>query len=84
MEDSFNFNIQEVAQQEKLPEYLYTDNHESQAGVVIFRCNAASIEEADKLFQEQFGYNPKGESNIGCVTESEVNKKWRKEHEEEK
>ncbi len=76
MEDPFKT----IQSQERLPEYLYTDNHESSDGAIMFRCNASSIAEADKLFQERFGYDPKGESSIGCVTESDVNEKWTEKH----
>jgi len=71
MEDPFiNSNT------EKLPEFLYTDNSEAGHGAVIFRCNASSIEEADKLFEEEKHYDPKIDSNIGCVAESDVNEDW--------
>jgi len=77
MEDPFNNSTQE-----KLPEFLYTDNSEAGHGAIIFRCNAASIEEADKMFEAEKKYDPKIDSNIGCVTEADVNEAWRAEHQE--
>lgn len=71
MEDPFN-----NSNTEKLPEFLYTDNSEAGNGAVIFRCNAANIEEADKMFEAEKNYDPKIDSNIGCVAESDVNEDW--------
>lgn len=51
----------------KLSEFLYTDNSDSGHGAVIFRCNAATLEEADKMFQEEKHYDPKIDANIGCM-----------------
>lgn len=62
---------------ENLPEYLYTDNSEGRHGEIIFKCNAENIKEADVLFENHLHYDPKIDSNIGCVVESTINEPWR-------
>ena len=75
MEDPFNNSTQE-----KIPEFLYTDNSSAGYNAVIFRCNARTIDEADKMFEVEKHYDPKSNSNIGCVTEAPVNEDWRAGH----
>lgn len=72
MEKTFNT----ISNIENIPEYFYTDNHEEKHGEVIFTCRAVTMDEADALFEKKFGYNPRKNSSIGCVTEAVNNKKW--------
>lgn len=79
MEDPFDTTRTEA----NLPEFLYTDNSKGGHGAIIFKCNATTIEEADRLFKEEKGYDPKKDANIGCVTEYDVNERWRAEYQKE-
>ena len=47
--------------------YVYRDN--SKGHVIIFRCQADTLRDADVLFEATTGINPVKAPHIGCVLE---------------
>ncbi|MDP2676357.1 MAG: hypothetical protein Q8O83_01590 [bacterium] len=50
-----------------IKKFIYRDN--SRGGVVVFKCEAEGILEADAMYIEAVGNDPKKEPHIGCSIE---------------
>jgi hypothetical protein len=50
-----------------MTKFTYWDNSKTWHGKVLFEVIAENIVEADKIFQENFGYSPYTKSNVGAT-----------------
>lgn len=50
---------------EKLRKYIYTD-HSGAEDKIVFECVATGIYEADKMYEEKTGKDPRKQNYVGC------------------